>query len=142
MTVPLISARPPCASTGAAAPRMEQTASQTENRHRVRIEASLTACGLRRYWAGLPRVSTTNRAAPQEDLCNASRIGDVVEWIAVQYQKVRSLTGGEYAGVLQAQVVGAAARRRDNRLHRRHAGLHHQLQLAMLREAEGIVLQA
>src|SRR5258705_11966739 len=51
MTVPLISARPPCASAGAAAPRMEHVSSHpttkklgragSKNRRRVRIEASL-----------------------------------------------------------------------------------------------------
>src|ERR1041384_5391133 len=88
-TVPLISARPPCASTGAAAPRMEQVSSQTESRHRVRIEASLETCKrvgeLRGYWSGAPVVSTTNRAALQENLRNATRVGDGVEGVTGQY---------------------------------------------------------
>src|ERR1051325_3387827 len=86
-------------------------------------------------------MSTTNRAASQENLCNAARVGDVLERIAIQYEKVRPFTRGEYAAVLEAQVLRAAAPGGRQPLHPRPARLDHQLQLAVFGEAERIVLQ-
>src|SRR4029079_7320135 len=99
---------------------------RTRNCRRVRIEASLETCTCEveqrcrsegpescgDIGAAAATVSTTNRAALQENLRDSPCVRDVFERIPVQHDEIGLFSRAEHAGVAQPQVVSAAARRR------------------------------
>src|SRR5215208_7018828 len=61
------------------------------------------------------------------------RVADVGERICVEHEQIGVLTGGNRTELLlYVRRLGGATRRRDQRLHRREARLHHLFELDML----------
>src|SRR5712664_239498 len=73
---------------------------------------------------------------------DAARVADIVERIGVEHQEVGAPAGCDDATVFKPEELCGAARRCDDNLCGRHAGLRHHLEFLLLRKAEGMVFEA
>src|SRR5207249_5809239 len=67
---------------------------------------------------------------------------DVVQRIGVEDEKIGFFAGCEHSHLIELQVLGSAARGRDNHLHRCHTCVHHTLQFMLFGHAEKVVFKS
>src|SRR5262249_35214206 len=103
---------------------------------------AMVSCGRGAAEFRLPlrcKMTTRNRGAAQLGEVDPPRVGDVVERIGIEHDKVGALAGGHRPEIVKLQYAGRNAGSRLEHLVRRHAGGDHVLKFRMHGPADELV---